>query len=371
MKIHSNIGILSYGIYLPRAVITAQDIGAAHGGDGSQGKALGVQQKTVADSDEDTVTMATQAGYRALENWRLERIDRVEQADAASPMSDEKCSKVGALFIGSESHPYAVKPSGTVVKNALGLKDGIALADLQFACKAGTQAVQVGLSYVQAGMSPVALAIGADTAQSRPGDVLEFTAAAGAAAYVLGQDDDHQRVIARCVGTCSLATDTPDFWRRPGEAYPQHAGRFSGEPGYFAHITRAAKAVMDELGLQPSDFANCVFHTPNGKFPKAVARDLGFTNEQLQSSLVVHEVGNTYSAASLLALAAVLDQARPSQKILMVSYGSGSGADAFVFETTAELSRFQDTQRNVLRAAIKDVKAISYQRYVSNSEGKD
>lgn len=366
MKIQSNIGILSYGTYLPTTVVTASEIGGAHGGDGVQGKLLGVKQKTVAAIDEDTITMATQAGYRALESWRG---GKSEQEFA------QKRSAIGALFIGSESHPYAVKPSGTVVKGALGLPDDIALADLQFACKAGTQALQIGLSYVQAGMTSAALAIGADTAQSRPGDVLEFTAAAGAAAYLIGRESEkksaaEQRVIARCVETSSLATDTPDFWRRPGQPYPEHAGRFSGEPGYFAHITRAAQAIMNKLQLQPNDFSWCVFHTPNGKFPQAVAQRLGFTAEQLAPSLIVHEIGNTYAAASLLALAAVLDQAQPGQKILAVSYGSGAGADAFVFEITPALLTFRKTQRRTVHSSLEHVHPISYQSYQSSHEGK-
>lgn len=366
MKVQSNIGIISYGTYLPTTVVTASEIGAAHGGDGVQGKLLGVKQKTVAAIDEDTITMATQAGCSALENWR--GVQSVEE------FAQER-STIGALFIGSESHPYAVKPSGTVVKTALGLPDNVALADLQFACKAGTQALQIGLSYVQAGMVTAALAVGADTAQSRPGDVLEFTAAAGAAAYLIGRESEKKsagahRVIARCVGTSSIATDTPDFWRRPGEPYPEHAGRFSGEPGYFAHITRAAQSIMKELQLQPKDFSWCVFHTPNGKFPKAVAQKLGFTAEQLAPSLVVHEIGNTYAAASLLALAAVLDRAQPGQKILAVSYGSGSGADAFVFETTPALLTFRKTQRSTLHSSLEHLHPISYQSYQSSHEGK-
>jgi len=358
MKLDGSVGILAYGTHLPLQMITAEEIGRAHGSDGSQGRQLGVKQKTVAAIDEDTITLATLAGYAALQNWM--------NGQQKSP----RLADIQTLFIGSESHPYAVKPSGTVVKEALGLSDQLAMADLQFACKAGTQSLQIALSYVHSGMAKIGLAIGADTAQSKPGDVLEFTAAAGAAAYLMAKDSKDTHVIARCLGTLSIATDTPDFWRRPGQAYPQHAGRFSGEPGYFAHVKQAAKALMTEMKLTPADFGWCVFHTPNAKFPKTVAQQLGFSAEQLAPALVVSEVGNTYAAASLLALAAVLDQAQPNQKILVVSYGSGSGSDAFVFETTAAISTYQQRQTATLRQHIARLQPITYQEYQRSHVGK-
>ena len=80
---------------------------------------------------------------------------------------------------------------------------------------------------------------------------------------------------------------------------------------------------------------------PNGKFPREAAKRLGFTKEQLAPSLVVDTIGNSYSATTLLGLAAVLDIAKPNQKIFMVSYGSGAGSDAFVWETTPLLSSMQ------------------------------
>lgn len=56
---------------------------------------------------------------------------------------------------------------------------------------------------------------------------------------------------------------------------------------------------------------------------------MGIPKEKVTPSLLVTEIGNTYSGASPLGLVAVLDQAKAGDRILMVSYGSGSGSDAF------------------------------------------
>ena len=77
-----------------------------------------------------------------------------------------------------------------------------------------------------------------------------------------------------------------------------------------------------------------MFHQPNGKFPMTVAGRLGFTNEQIETGLLTPMIGNTYSGASLIGLAAVLDEAKPGEKIMVTSFGSGAGSDSFAIEVT-------------------------------------
>ncbi|MBI3082215.1 MAG: hydroxymethylglutaryl-CoA synthase, partial [Gemmatimonadetes bacterium] len=152
----------------------------------------------------------------------------------------------------------------------------------------------------------------------------------GGAAYLFGK----QHVLAQVVETYSYTTDTPDFWRREGEFYPRHTGRFTDEPAYFRHITAATKAILERTGLKPSDFRYAVFHMPNGKFPLSVGADLGFTKKQLETGWVVPTMGNTYSGSSPTGLAAILDVADPDDLILITSFGSGAGSDSFVLRAT-------------------------------------
>jgi hydroxymethylglutaryl-CoA synthase len=315
-----DIGITGYGAYVPRYRISVEEIARIWGENADNyRKGLMINEKSVPDMDEDTITISTEAGKNALLRAGI------------NPNS------IGAIYIGSESHPYAVKPSGTVVAEALSLGSSLMTADFEFACKAGTAAIQVCYALVKAGLIEYGLAIGADTSQGRPGDALEYTAAAGGAAFIMGRDP-----LAVLDDTCSFTTDTSDFWRRNMEDYPKHGARFTGKPAYFKHVTSAARMLLESTGTKPGDYDFAVFHMPNGKFPTTAARTLGFTPEQLKQGLVVTRIGNCYSGSSPLGLASVLDVAEPGQRIFMVSYGSGAGSDAFSFTVTDRITERRD-----------------------------
>jgi len=312
---NDKIGIVGYGCYVPKYRIKVEEIAKIWDQNPEAIKnGMIIEEKSVPDSDEDTITISVEAARNALLR---------SQIDA---------QKIGALFIGSESHPYVIKPSGTVVADAIGATPDVLVADLEFACKAGSAGIQICQALVKSGEVEYGLAIGADTAQGRPGDALEYTAAAGGAAFIIGKDP-----LAYIEGMYSYTTDTPDFWRREGEEFPRHGARFTGEPAYFHHVMSAAKGLMNKLKLQPKDFDYAVFHMPNGKFPITAAKRLGFTQEQYLTGLVVKKIGNTYSGSSLLGLCGVLDVAEPGQRILVTSFGSGAGSDAFSFIVTDKI----------------------------------
>ncbi|RCK72199.1 MAG: Hydroxymethylglutaryl-CoA synthase [Ignavibacteriae bacterium] len=315
------IGIVGYGAYLPRYRIKAETIAQQWGSDPESIKrGLLLNEKTVPGQDEDTITISVEAAKNALKRARI------------NPQ------EIGAVYIGSESHPYAVKPSGATLVDALGIGPHVHVASYEFACKAGSEAMYVAYSHVKAGEMKYALGIGADTSQGAPGDALEYSASAGGAAFIMGKEN----VIAEILFTHSFTTDTPDFWRREGEFYPRHAGRFTGEPAYFKHILGAGRALLEKSKLSPKDFKYAVFHMPNGKFPQEVGKKLGFTKEQLETGWIVPWMGNTYSGSSPTGLAAILDEAKPGDLIFMVSFGSGAGSDGFILKATDELPKVQN-----------------------------
>jgi hydroxymethylglutaryl-CoA synthase len=143
--------------------------------------------------------------------------------------------------------------------------------------------------------------------------------------------------VAIIEGSYSFVTDTPDFWRRAHANYPSHGDRFTGEPAYFKHVIGAAQALMEALERTPADYQWAVFHQPNEKFPRRVAQMLGFAQEQIEPGLLSPRIGNTYAGSAVIGLTAILDVAKPGDRILVVSYGSGAGSDAFSLVVTDKL----------------------------------
>lgn len=308
-----NVGIVSYGGYVPRYRIVPSEIARVWGADGKAiAGNLNVRSKSVPGPDEDVITISVEAARQAVQRARV----------------DPK--QIGAIYVGSESHPYAVKPTATIVAEAIGSAPEMTAADYEFACKAGTAAIQTCMGLVGSEMMTYGMAIGSDTSQGAPGDALEYSASAGGAALVLGRE----KVVAQINTTASWTSDTPDFWRREGQPYPSHGGRFTGEPAYFKHTLSCAQQIFDRMGSKAEDYDYAVFHQPNGKFPLRAAKTLGFTKDQVKTGLLVTEIGNTYSGAVLLGLCAILDEANPGDRIFMVGYGSGAGSDGFDLTVT-------------------------------------
>ncbi|MBS7615770.1 hydroxymethylglutaryl-CoA synthase [Candidatus Bathyarchaeota archaeon] len=285
--------------------------------------------------DEDAITAAVEAGKLALIHSGVDN------------------SLVGKIYVGSESNPYAVKPIASKVAQVLRLGEededvqGVDAVDTEFACKAATSMFKDAASlvnYPKIGV-PYAMVIGTDNSQAAPrdspGGELDLFVGFGGCAYVFGKND----VIAELEGWYSCTSDTPDFWRRDGEPYPMHGGRFTGDPAYFKHIRKAAKRLMERLNLQTSDINYFVAHQPNPQFPVRIAKELGFKEEQYLTSLQVAKFGNTYSGSSPVGLAAVLDIAKPNERILIVSYGSGAGSDAYSFMTTSQIIEKRQRQK--------------------------
>ncbi|MEM3752807.1 MAG: hydroxymethylglutaryl-CoA synthase [Candidatus Bathyarchaeia archaeon] len=311
-------GIVGYGVYSSRFRIREGGI-----------------ERSVPFIDEDAITAAVEAGKLALIHSGVDN------------------SLVGKVYVGSESNPYAVKPIASKVAQVLKLGEededvqGVDAVDTEFACKAATSMFKDAASlvnYPKMGVS-YAMVIGADNSQAAPrdspGGELDFFVGYGGCAYIFGKTD----VIAELEGWYSCTSDTPDFWRRDGEPYPMHGGRFTGDPAYFKHIRKAAKKLMDRLGLKPSDINYFVAHQPNVQFPVRIARELGFKEEQYMPSIQVAKFGNTYSGSSPVGLAAVLDAAKPNERILIVSYGSGAGSDAYSFITTSQITEKRQRQK--------------------------
>jgi hydroxymethylglutaryl-CoA synthase len=212
-------GIVGYGAYIPKYRIKNEGSGI-----------LGVQERTLPFADEDSTTFAVEAGKRSLIHAGI------------------KSEYVKKCYVGSESPTYAVKPIMATVAQALELgerfQNGYFLGgiDSQFACKAATDLFIDAAALVNfpAFNGEYVMVIGSDNSQAAPGDPLDYTVGAGAASFLFGRRD----VIATLDYYTSYTSDTSDFYRREGEKYPRHGGRFTGQPAYFKHILSSMTRIL-------------------------------------------------------------------------------------------------------------------------------
>ena len=286
-------------------------------------------QLSTADRSEVTDHLATCESCKAeIENLRQYAHVADLQLAALDPLPTERMSPAQALAVcRSEVQPPKPTLWQTMTRRFDPMTGFLSIR------RGPIRLAAIGL--VGSSMADYALAIGMDTAQGRPGDALEYAAAAGGAAYLLGPTDDSLAIIE---SSYSYVSDTPDFWRRAYQKYPEHGQRFTGEPAYFKHITSAAETYLQATQTTAQDYTYAVFHQPNTKFPTRVARSLGFTQEQIAPGLLLPMIGNTYSGAAIIGLTAILDVAQPGDRILMVSFGSGAGSDAIGLRVTDQIS---------------------------------
>jgi len=337
------VGIISYGVCIPKYRIKTEEIANVWGESSDRIiNGLGIKEKAVGGPDEDSVSIGVEASRNAIKKINL------------NP------KKIGAIYMGSESHPYAVKPSSSIIGEAINAVPNMTAADLEFACKAGTAAIQICMGLVSSNMVQYGLAIGSDTAQGRPGDALEYSAGSGGGAFIIGSDKES---IATIDATFSYTTDTPDFWRRPKADYPSHGGRFTGLPAYFKHVKGATDGLLEKTGDKINDFDHIVFHQPNAKFPLAMAKKYGIPKEKLVAGLFTPLIGNTYSGAVMVGLAGVLDVAKEGDKILVTSFGSGAGGDSFSITVTDKIESIRGKAKT-LKNYIDNKKYIDYSTYI-------
>lgn len=333
------IGVVSYGFYVPRYRIKLADIADVWGKNADEiTSALHVYEKAVSATDEDSVTMAYESSRKAME------------AAEISP------KKINTVFFGSETPAYAVNPSSTILAEMLGIEGNYLASDLQFACKAATGAMISATALIQSKKARYVLVSASDKATGKPHDALEYTAASGSVSMILGDRD----VALEIIDSDSFSSDTPDFWRREGMRYPSHGGRFTGKPSYFFHISQAVKNIMRKNKMKPAQFDHVVFHLPNGKFPRQIAKSLGFTEKQIKNSLVVDELGNSYTASALMGLVSVLEKVKTNDRILLASYGSGAGSDAFIFRATGLLAK----RKQIFNSVVANKEYIPYDTYL-------
>jgi hydroxymethylglutaryl-CoA synthase len=297
------IGITGIGVHIPRYRLSAEMLGAVWGGSASGTRA-------VANHDEDSLTMAAEAGLAAL--------------------GDDGGASLDLVCFASTTAPYAEKSSAAVLAAVLDCGPAVSVADLGGSLRAGTTGLRLALDAVRAGSARNAMVATSDIRVAPPGSDLEPIWGDGAAAVRVGQGSG---VIARLVGSASHTHEFSDVWRLAGARFPEQGDpTFIRAYGYERLMAEAARRLFAETGVAPAAIRRAAVYAPDARLVVPILRSLGLGEDVLPRVPLLAGIGNTGVAAPVMALAACLEEAEPGDRILVVGYGSG--ADALLFETT-------------------------------------
>ena len=329
-------GIKSIGAYLPYRYLPKSAISAAWGSKPAKG------EKSVADVDEDSITMAVEAG---LGCFRF-----VSRKD------------ITGVYFATTTAPYAEKSNSALISVACDLDDDkVFSADVTSSTRAGTNALKMAVNQAKADEKENILVTAADVRLGYPKSAQESGYGDGAAAVVVGQADDKD-LMATVDYMGFINEEINDYWRNSNEKFNRHAeGRFCDEAGYLAQVNKVIKKALKETGLTMPDFGKVVVVSQNAKnLKKIVAKNL-ISEEQLVTTYL-DTVGDTGSAQSLLGLVNALENAEAGQKILLVDYGNGASATVLtVCEGIEKLNGVKQIERYLAKRDALD----SYARYLS------
>ena len=293
-------GISAYGAYVPRYRLGAETDGWDSAG-----------QRSVANFDEDSVSMAVAAAIDCLNGREREEID-------------------GLLF-ATTTPPYAEKQCASIIATALDLRRDIFTADITDVLRAGTTALKSALDSVAAGSAKNVLMVASDNRQGPPKSEAERNSGDGAVAFIISED----AVIAEQAGSYTITENMMDTWRSAGDQFVRSwEDRFAIEEGLERIMGEAVSGFIEKEGVSVKDVAKLALYSPDARRHGQLARHLGFQPEQVQDPLF-GRMGNTGAAFPLMLLAGALEDGSPGQLLLTVAYGDGS--DVLGFRTTSKV----------------------------------
>ena len=325
-------GIVSFGAYIPIYRLSRELVWLTWGGMPVGG------ERAVANFDEDSITMAVEAGANCLQG-----IDR---------------DSVDALFLASTSTPYREKQCANIVAEALDLKRSTRTADFTNSLRSATIAMRAALDAIAAGSAQRVLVVAADCRMGHPSTEYEQAFGDGAAAVLLGDTD----VVATIDGSHTHYDDIMDIWRLDSDQFVRSwEDRFIITHGYLDNMQEAVDGLLGQHGLAPSDFSKAVLYAHDGRRHQQLARRLNLdAKTQIQDNMFT-SVGNTGSAYTLMMLVGALEEAEPGQKMLVANYADG--ADAFILTTTDAIKNARD-RRGIKYHLPSKMMLANYDKYL-------
>lgn len=304
-----DIGITSLGGYIPRLRLQRKSVAAAHQwlAPNLMGKAKG--ERSLANWDEDALTMAVEASRDALGR-------------------DDDRSHIDAIYFASTTMPFSDRLNAGMVAAALTLESGIQSADIASTQRAGTTALIQALNAVGAGTARNALVAAGEHRRTRAASTQEMDFGDAGAALTVGAD----KLIAKFIGSHTETVDFVDHFRGEGEEFDYNwEERWIRDEGFSKIVPKAIAAVLDKTGVSADGIDHFVMPCTFPRLPATLAKKSGIDPDKVRDNLALN-CGEAGAAHGLVMLVHALQDAKPGEKILVLQFGQG--CDALIFETT-------------------------------------
>jgi len=328
-------GIISYGAYVPLWRLNRDAIGAAWGRASLGG------ERSIANNDEDTVTMAVEAVLDCLTGIDHDNVD--------------------GLYFASTTAPFREKQCATLVAAAADLRPDIITADFSNSLRAGTNALRAALDAVNSGSAQNIIVVATDCRLAYPRSDYEQHFGDSAVALLISKNG---KAIANVKASHTISNEMYDVWRLDKDTFVQSwEDRFIIEHGYIENMSTAISDLMKKQNLSADNITKAVLYAPTARAQQQLARKLGLDPKTQLQDLLVSNLGVCGCAHSLLLLVAALENAKAGDKLLVASYGDGS--DAFLIETTDEIEKSETVRRGVKGFLASKLMLPTYERYLS------
>lgn len=305
------VGITGFGAYIPRLRLQRATVVEANKWANPGIAALAKGERSMANWDEDSVTLAVEAARDCLAGADRETIGHISFASTTLPFTDRQ--------------------NAGIVATALSLPAGIGALDATGSQRAGTSALIGALSSANDGER---LCVAADKRHARPGSIQELTYGVGAAALTVGAEN----VIAEIIGHHSITDDFVDHYRADGRKFDYYwEERWIRQEGHLKLIPAAISGLLEKTGVAADAIDRLIVPVMSRGAPQGVAKATGISAEAVADNLQAN-CGETGVAHPLIMLVAALEAAAPGEKILVA--GFGQGADALLFQTTDALADY-------------------------------
>jgi 3-hydroxy-3-methylglutaryl CoA synthase len=315
-------GIAACGAYLPRLRLQRKAIFEANAwfAPGLRGAARG--ERTMANWDEDALTMAVEAGCSCL--------------PAADPLRQR--SHVDALYFASTTAPFSDRSNAAVAARALNLPPGIASLEVASSQRAGVSALMAGLDAVQSGRVTAPLVLAGEKRKARAASAQELFYGDGAAAVLLGGHD----TIAEFIGSHSLTVDFVDHFRGAGEDFDYGwEERWIRDEGYGKLVPETVRGLLEKTGVSGAEVSHFILPCPFAGLDRQLAARCGIDPANVRDNLA-GAVGDTGAAHALMMLVHALEDAGPGEKIVVVQFGQG--CEAALLQTSSNIESLRKTK---------------------------